>query len=81
MKNFPVFIFPVSLEFYLGARHTYKQLLTLYNPYDFAVNFKGKLYGIAFFIATSYEIISRTMNESTSRTEDETQYCMLCDIK
>lgn len=42
MKNFPVFVFPISLEFYLNARHTYKQLLTLYNPYDFAVNFKGK---------------------------------------
>lgn len=40
MKNFPVFIFPVSLEFYLAARHTHKQLLTMYNPYDFAVNFK-----------------------------------------
>ncbi|KAG7302034.1 hypothetical protein JYU34_013489 [Plutella xylostella] len=40
MKNFPVFVFPVSLEFYLSARHTHKQLLTLYNPYDFAVNFK-----------------------------------------
>jgi hypothetical protein len=42
MKNFPVFVFPVSLEFYLSARHTHKQLLTVYNPYDFSVNFKGK---------------------------------------
>ncbi|CAH2090442.1 unnamed protein product [Euphydryas editha] len=40
MKNVPVFIFPVSLEFYLNARHTHKQLLTVYNPYDFSVNFK-----------------------------------------
>ncbi|XP_049875210.1 motile sperm domain-containing protein 1-like [Pectinophora gossypiella] len=40
MKNFPVFVFPVSLEFYLNARHTHKQLLTVYNPYDFPVNFK-----------------------------------------
>ncbi|KAJ2951455.1 hypothetical protein O0L34_g13607 [Tuta absoluta] len=40
MKNFPVFVFPVSLEFYLTARHTHKQLLTVYNPYDFSVNFK-----------------------------------------
>lgn len=43
MKNFPVFVFPVSLEFYLNARHTHKQLLTVYNPYDFSVNFKGML--------------------------------------
>ncbi|KAL4718532.1 hypothetical protein ACJJTC_018275 [Scirpophaga incertulas] len=40
MKNFPVFVFPVSLEFYLSARHTHKQLLTVYNPYEFSVNFK-----------------------------------------
>ncbi|OWR52766.1 motile sperm domain-containing protein 1 isoform 1 [Danaus plexippus plexippus] len=40
MKNFPVFVFPVSLEFYLNARHTHKQLLTVYNPYEFSVNFK-----------------------------------------
>ncbi|CAK1543168.1 unnamed protein product [Leptosia nina] len=40
MKNFPVFVFPVSLEFYLNARHTHKQLLTVYNPYDFSVNFQ-----------------------------------------
>ncbi|KOB68431.1 putative motile sperm domain containing 1 [Operophtera brumata] len=40
MKNFPVFVFPVSLEFYLNARVTHKQLLTVYNPYDFSVNFK-----------------------------------------
>ncbi|KAJ0176050.1 hypothetical protein K1T71_008224 [Dendrolimus kikuchii] len=40
MKNFPVFVFPVSLEFFLNARQTHKQLLTVYNPYDFSVNFK-----------------------------------------
>ncbi|CAH0686259.1 unnamed protein product [Spodoptera exigua] len=40
MKNLPVFVFPVSLEFYLNARHTHKQLLTVYNPYEFPVNFK-----------------------------------------
>ncbi|CAG9788385.1 unnamed protein product [Diatraea saccharalis] len=40
MKNFPVFVFPVSLDFYLNARHTHKQLLTVYNPYEFSVNFK-----------------------------------------
>ncbi|KAJ8720294.1 hypothetical protein PYW07_012337 [Mythimna separata] len=40
MKNFPVFVFPVSLDFYLNARHTYKQLLTVYNPYEFAVKFR-----------------------------------------
>lgn len=41
MKNLPVFVFPVALEFYLSARHTHKQLLTVYNPYEFPVNLKG----------------------------------------
>ncbi|XP_035437807.1 motile sperm domain-containing protein 1 [Spodoptera frugiperda] len=40
MKNLPVFVFPVALEFYLSARHTHKQLLTVYNPYEFPVNLK-----------------------------------------
>ncbi|XP_065162053.1 motile sperm domain-containing protein 1-like [Atheta coriaria] len=40
MSQIPVFVFPNALKFYLGARHTHKQLLTLYNPYDFPVRFK-----------------------------------------
>lgn len=46
MKKLPVFVFPISLEFYLAARHTHKQLLTLYNPCDFPVNFQGMWYVI-----------------------------------
>lgn len=53
MKNFPVFVFPVSLEFYLNARHTHKQLLTVYNPYDFSVNFKGKKF--VYFLCGFFE--------------------------
>ncbi|KAK5640236.1 hypothetical protein RI129_011047 [Pyrocoelia pectoralis] len=40
VRKIPVFVFPTSLNFYLNARHTHKQLLTLYNPYDFPVRFK-----------------------------------------
>ncbi|XP_073946273.1 motile sperm domain-containing protein 1-like isoform X2 [Choristoneura fumiferana] len=40
MQPVPVFVFPDSLDFYLNARHTHKQLLTVYNPYEFPVNFK-----------------------------------------
>ncbi|KAK9505631.1 hypothetical protein O3M35_009635 [Rhynocoris fuscipes] len=37
--NVPVFAFPSSLDFYLGSQTTYKRVITLYNPYDFAVRF------------------------------------------
>ena len=39
----PVFAFPPSLEFYTVDRSTHKQILTLYNPYDFTLKFKGKM--------------------------------------
>lgn len=47
----PVFVFPTSLVFYLGARETHKQLLTIYNPYDFGVRFQGELYIVILFIS------------------------------
>lgn len=37
----PVFVFPTNVNFYLAARETHKQLVTIYNPYDFAVRFQG----------------------------------------
>ncbi|KAF5281007.1 hypothetical protein FQA39_LY05212 [Lamprigera yunnana] len=40
IRKIPVFVFPTTLNFYLNARNTHKQLLTLYNPYDFPVRFK-----------------------------------------
>ncbi|KAJ8982159.1 hypothetical protein NQ317_013944 [Molorchus minor] len=40
VKKIPVFVFPNTLKFYLGSKTTHKQLLTLYNPYDFPVRFK-----------------------------------------
>ena len=43
----PVFVFPSSLTFYADDSSSYKQILTLYNPYDFAVRFKGKLHASA----------------------------------
>uniref|UniRef100_A0A0A9WL75 Motile sperm domain-containing protein 1 n=2 Tax=Lygus hesperus TaxID=30085 RepID=A0A0A9WL75_LYGHE len=36
----PVFAFPTSVDFYLEDHRTHKRLLTVYNPYDFAVRFK-----------------------------------------
>lgn len=42
VQKIPVFVYPNSLKFYLGSRATHKQLLTLYNPYEFPVTFKGK---------------------------------------
>lgn len=39
-QKVPVFVFPQSINFYLDDQTTHKQVLTLYNPYDFAVKFK-----------------------------------------
>lgn len=38
----PVFVFPTSLNFYLDDQSSQKQVLTLYNPYEFTVKFRGK---------------------------------------
>lgn len=42
-QKIPVFVFPNQLKFYLQSKSTHKQLLTLYNPYDFPVRFKGNV--------------------------------------
>ncbi|WAR27920.1 MSPD1-like protein, partial [Mya arenaria] len=34
----PVFVFPTSLTFYSDDQATHKQVLTLYNPYEFPLN-------------------------------------------
>ncbi|CAJ0918246.1 unnamed protein product [Ranitomeya imitator] len=39
--NLPVFVFPTELIFYADDQTTHKQVLTLYNPYEFALKFKG----------------------------------------
>jgi len=36
----PVFVFPTVLNFYIDDQNSHKQVLTLYNPYDFTVLFK-----------------------------------------
>ncbi|XP_069603077.1 motile sperm domain-containing protein 1 isoform X1 [Ranitomeya imitator] len=38
--NLPVFVFPTELIFYADDQTTHKQVLTLYNPYEFALKFK-----------------------------------------
>ncbi|KAF4526061.1 hypothetical protein B566_EDAN015080, partial [Ephemera danica] len=35
----PVFVFPNTISFYLEDQRTHKQILTLYNPYDFPIKF------------------------------------------
>ncbi|XP_058802290.1 motile sperm domain-containing protein 1-like [Phymastichus coffea] len=39
-RQLPVFVFPHSITFYLDDQSTHKQILTLYNPYDFPVKFR-----------------------------------------
>ena len=40
-KRLPVFVFPEELRFVSPDERTHKQVMTLYNPYDFNLNFKG----------------------------------------
>ncbi|KAK3851600.1 hypothetical protein Pcinc_041768 [Petrolisthes cinctipes] len=35
----PVFVFPQALTFYAGDHTTHKQILTLYNPYEFRIQY------------------------------------------
>lgn len=44
-QKIPVFVFPNQLKFYLVSKSTHKQIVTLYNPYDFPVKFKGNKHG------------------------------------
>lgn len=39
----PVFVSPQSLTFSLDEKSSHSQIITLFNPYDFPVRFKGKL--------------------------------------
>ena len=39
--SLPVFVFPQSLTFYADEQSTHKQVLTVYNPYEFTLRFKG----------------------------------------
>lgn len=38
--SLPVFVFPQSLTFFADEQSSHKQVLTVYNPYDFALRFK-----------------------------------------
>uniref|UniRef100_A0A3P8QXD7 Motile sperm domain-containing protein 1 n=1 Tax=Astatotilapia calliptera TaxID=8154 RepID=A0A3P8QXD7_ASTCA len=38
--SLPVFVFPNELVFYADDQSSHKQVLTLYNPYEFALKFK-----------------------------------------
>ena len=38
----PVFVFPTEIVYYVDDRSSHKQVLTVYNPYEFTLKFKGK---------------------------------------
>lgn len=37
----PVFVFPSHVQFIQDDASSHKQIVTLYNPYDFAIAYKG----------------------------------------
>lgn len=52
----PVIIFPTSLSFFSDDTSSHQQTLTLYNPYDFSLKFKG-IFIIVFITLYSLAII------------------------
>lgn len=46
-RKLPIFVFPQNITFYLDDQSTHKQVLTLYNPYDFPVKFKGIFFSLS----------------------------------
>lgn len=46
----PVFVSPQSLTFSLEDKQSHRQIITLFNPYDFPVRFKGKFNDIFLFL-------------------------------
>lgn len=59
----PVFIFPANLEFYLEDQTTHKRVLTLYNPYDTEIIFKGQLLFNLYNNQCFYQHFYRTVNQ------------------
>jgi len=41
-RKIPVIVTPEELKFVEGDPASYKQVLTLYNPYDFNIKFEGQ---------------------------------------
>ncbi|KOC69946.1 Motile sperm domain-containing protein 1 [Habropoda laboriosa] len=39
-RKLPLFVFPQNMTFFLSDQSTHKQILTVYNPYDFPITFK-----------------------------------------
>lgn len=42
-KKLPVFVFPEALQFVAEDESSHKQVLTVYNPYEFNIKFQGRL--------------------------------------
>lgn len=41
-SKIPVFVFPNSVTFVLEDKSTHKQILSLYNPYDYPIKYRGE---------------------------------------
>ncbi len=43
-KKLPVFVFPEELQFFVNDEAAHKQVLTIYNPYEFDLRFQGEFH-------------------------------------
>lgn len=78
VKRLPVFVFPSSLNFFADESSTHKQMVTVYNPYDFVVNFKGALVTFSnccvspwnFDNLTSFHILFSSLVQCSTQVQD-----------
>ena len=58
-KKLPVFVFPEELLFSVEDESSHKQILTIYNPYEFNIQFQGTLVCPITIISTSVNAFPR----------------------
>ena len=58
-KKLPVFVFPEELQFVSDDESSHKQVLTVYNPYEFNIKFQGGCHWIVQYL---HRIIYRLLS-------------------
>lgn len=58
-RSLPVFVFPTALTFYADDSSSQRQVLTIYNPYDFSIRFSGE-FSVSEFVMPTYSSVLST---------------------
>ncbi|XP_022248293.1 motile sperm domain-containing protein 1-like [Limulus polyphemus] len=74
----PIFSFPSSLTFYADDQSSHKQILTLYNPYDFPLKFRGIC--LIFFLLNFLKLADDNVSNVDMLPEVDDEYWQLSDL-